>query len=256
MLDVSSKETVQAQSTAPPWGPVAGIVVSFGGFVLVQLVAAIIIATIVQLFNLYPEGDWLESTTAQFGFVVLSDALILSVLWQFLRSRRSGFGALGFARKITLSDAGYAVVAYLAYLALLVVILSIVGTLTGVDLDKKQELGFESIVTVPEKLLAFASLVILPPLVEETLFRGFLFTGLRKKVPFLGATIVTSVLFAALHLLGTSDGLLWVAGIDTLILSFALCYLREKTGALWAPIMVHALKNSLAFILFLKVVGS
>ncbi|MGH7237402.1 MAG: CPBP family glutamic-type intramembrane protease [Candidatus Saccharimonadales bacterium] len=38
-----------------------------------------------------------------------------------------------------------------------------------------------------------------------------------------------------------------MAGVDTFILSTVLCYLREKTGRLYAGIGVHALKNFVAF---------
>jgi hypothetical protein len=104
--------------------------------------------------------------------------------------------------------------------------------------------------------MAFVSLVLLPPIVEEIVFRGFVFTGLRKKMKFTAATIITSLLFAGPHLLASSEGLLWVAGVDTLVLSFVLCYLRERTGALWAPMAVHGLKNALAFVLLLSGVAA
>jgi len=42
--------------------------------------------------------------------------------------------------------------------------------------------------------------------------------------------------------------LLWVAGIDTFILSLVLIYLREKTDSLYASIGLHMLKNTIAFL--------
>jgi len=47
---------------------------------------------------------------------------------------------------------------------------------------------------------------------------------------------------------GSGEPLLWIAALDTFILSFVLIYLKEKTGSLWPPIGLHMLKNSLAFI--------
>jgi len=96
---------------------------------------------------------------------------------------------------------------------------------------------------------------VLPPLAEETLFRGFLYTGLRKRWSFVWTTAMVSLLFASLHLFEGSGGLLWIAGIDTFLLSLVLCYLREKTGNLWAGIIIHILKNGLAFI-FLYVLAA
>jgi len=67
-------------------------------------------------------------------------------------------------------------------------------------------------------------------------------------MPVLWATLVTSLLFAVPHLLeGGSGGLLYVAGLDTFILSLFLVYLREKTGGLWSSMILHAIKNGTAF---------
>jgi membrane protease YdiL (CAAX protease family) len=95
---------------------------------------------------------------------------------------------------------------------------------------------------------AFVGLVFLPPIGEETLVRGYLYTGLRQKMKFMPAMLITSLLFGAAHLeTGTTTALLWAAGINTFILSLVLVYLREKTGALYAGMMIHALNNAVAF---------
>ena len=96
----------------------------------------------------------------------------------------------------------------------------------------------------------FISLVVLPPIVEEILVRGFLYTSLRKYLPRIWAVIIASALFAAAHLPegNSGAGLLWVAAVDTFILSAVLIYLREKTDKLWASMMVHGMKNGIAFL--------
>src|SRR2546427_533138 len=94
---------------------------------------------------------------------------------------------------------------------------ALAGALFGVNLDQKQELGFDHVSGASQRLLAFVSLVLLPPIVEETIFRGFLFSGLRKKLRFAYATLVASLLFAAPHLLESTGGPLWIAGIDTFV---------------------------------------
>ena len=63
------------------------------------------------------------------------------------------------------------------------------------------------------------------------------------------SALATSALFATPHLFESgSGGLLWIAGLDTFVLSLVLCYLRERTGRLWAGVGVHMLKNSIAFV--------
>jgi membrane protease YdiL (CAAX protease family) len=113
--------------------------------------------------------------------------------------------------------------------------------------EQSQELGFNPVGTV-ELILTFISLVILPPLVEELLMRGYLYTSLKKKLSKIAAALVTSVIFAAAHLqFGSGAPLLWVAAIDTFVLSLFLVSLREKTGGLWASMTLHATKNLIAF---------
>jgi membrane protease YdiL (CAAX protease family) len=41
----------------------------------------------------------------------------------------------------------------------------------------------------------------------------------------------------------------WAVALDTMVLSLMLCTLREYTGAIWAGVLVHAIKNGLAFYL-------
>jgi uncharacterized protein len=80
------------------------------------------------------------------------------------------------------------------------------------------------------------------------LVRGYLFSGLRMVWRFWPAVLVTSLFFGAAHLeFGSGGPLVWAAAIDTFILSAVLCFLRERTGALYAGIAVHMLNNLIAF---------
>src|SRR5690606_18538260 len=120
----------------------------------------------------------------------------------------------------------------------------------SIDFEQNQQIGFETAKTAAQLALVFVSLVVIPPIVEEILFRGFLYKGLRTKWPKWLSTLVVSVLFAIAHLqFGSGAPLLWVAAIDTFALSLVLVYLREKTNGLSAPILLHAFKNAIAFTL-------
>jgi membrane protease YdiL (CAAX protease family) len=52
--------------------------------------------------------------------------------------------------------------------------------------------------------------------------------------------VATSVLFGLIH--GQ-----WNVGVDVFVLSMVACSLREVTGSIWAGILLHMLKNALAF---------
>ena len=90
------------------------------------------------------------------------------------------------------------------------------------------------------------TLVIVAPIAEEVLFRGYLYGKLKGYVPAIWAALATSLLFGIAHFQ-------WTVGIDVFILSMFLCGLRSLTGSIWAGILVHILKNALAYyILFIN----
>jgi membrane protease YdiL (CAAX protease family) len=131
------------------------------------------------------------------------------------------------------------------------VLLALASTLApDLNVNQQQDIGFQRVSGTGQLVVTFLSLVVLPPLAEETLFRGFLFTTFRRRMSFLLATLLTSTLFAIPHLLESqgSQGLLWVAGIDTFVLSLVLCVLRERSNSLWPGILLHGLKNGIAFV--------
>ena len=149
---------------------------------------------------------------------------------------------LGINKKPKFSDAGFAVLAYVAYIVVsAIVMLIIIQILPSFQADQKQELGFEALYSY-EYIFAFLALVVMAPLAEELLFRGYLFGKLRHYISFVPATLITSVLFGIVHWQ-------WNIGVDVFILSLALCYLREKTQSLWPAVFLHATKNGVAFVL-------
>lgn len=250
----NNEKPLQHMPSSVPWGPGAAIIVTALVFLLSQIGVGVICYLLFGVVGWTSQrtDQWLSSTFGQFLTLLLSETLLMCGIWWFLHRRNVSFRLLGYARRPAWRDIGYAALAFLVYLIALLVLSTLANVLFHLNLDQKQDIGFDHVAGATQKVLTLISLVLLPPIAEETAFRGLLFGGLRAKVPFVAAAVITSVLFAAPHLLESSSGPLWVAGLDTFILSLVLCYLREKTGALWAGIAVHMAKNSLAF-LFLYV---
>lgn len=147
---------------------------------------------------------------------------------------------LGLKKKLTFSGIGWAITAFIIYFWTTIVVSLIVSQIPGFNAQQEQNVGFTDVTTILEYVMAFIGLVVLPPIFEETLFRGYLYGRLRQHVGFWFSTLVTSVVFGLVH--GQ-----WNVGIDTFVLSIFLCVLREHTGSLWAPMILHALKNGLAY---------
>jgi membrane protease YdiL (CAAX protease family) len=199
--------------------------------------------------------NWLDnSVTGQFALIVLVEALTLLLLWAFLKRRRASFRDLGLKRP-RLTDIGYALAGFAAYFVVYIGVLTAAQQLVpSLNINQDQQLGFNTSTTGPALIYIFISLVLLPPIVEEIMTRGFLYTGLRSKLPKIIAALITSVIFASAHLQwGSGAPLLWVAALDTFTLSMVLVYLREKTDSLAAPMGVHMIKNGLAFVVLFNI---
>jgi membrane protease YdiL (CAAX protease family) len=251
--DTFIEEKPVPRPTRLGYGPIAAVVVT----VIVFFSSQVFVGLLVSLLPLFLGWDterlqsWLEaSVPAQFVAILAVEAITVWLIWRFLKARKVALKTIGLVRP-EVRDVVYALIGYSVYFASFIGISVLAKAfLPSLNLDQEQELGFSKETTGAALILVFASLVILPPIAEEIVTRGFLYTGLRKKLPVLVAAIGTSLLFATAHLQGGSGStLLWVAALDTFTLSMILVYLREKTGSLWSPIIVHMLKNGLAFML-------
>ena len=94
-------------------------------------------------------------------------------------------------------------------------------------------------------LLGFISVVVVAPIIEEFLFRGFLYSQLRRS--FLkdwGSVAVSSLVWTAIHF-QYEVGILFFLFLFGLFLG----YFRIKYNSLLIPVALHALNNLIAFIL-------
>lgn len=149
--------------------------------------------------------------------------------------------AIGLTRLPSWKDIGLAPAGFIIYfIASAVAMIAIKQIFPGINLDQAQDIGFKALSVRYEYILAFLALVVIAPIAEEVLFRGYLYGKLRGAVPTWAAILVTSVVFGAIH--GQ-----WNVGIDVFILSIVLCSLREVTGSISAGILLHMLKNGVAF---------
>lgn len=231
--------------------PLTSIVFVILVFFLSQIAAGVLISIYPAVKNW--TGDqasaWLESSVyAQFAYILIAEFFAVWMILKLLKRARVTRARIGLVKPAA-RDAGYALIGYGVYFVCYIVIILIASSMSSlIDVDQPQQIGFES-AAGSSLILVFLSLAVLPPIAEEIMFRGFLFTSLRGKFRLRYTIILTSLLFGIAHLqFGSGAPLLWVAAIDTFILSCVLCYLRAKTGSLWASIILHALKNSVAFI--------
>jgi membrane protease YdiL (CAAX protease family) len=256
MSNASSKPTGPAAPTASQssvnWNPWIGVVFVVVAYFTSQVISGLLVSIYPALKHWTGDQatDWLQNSVyAQFVYVLLAEGLIVGALYIFLRRYKRSFRTIG-RKKPRWIDPLYGLAATPAYyVTYLIVVALATHYFTGLNVDQQQDIGFNSVHGAVPTVLTFISLVILPPLAEEIMVRGFLYSSLKKITKLVPAAILTSLIFAAAHLPeGGAAGPLYIAAIDTFVLSLFLIYLREKTGSLWASITLHALKNGVAFV--------
>lgn len=224
--------------------------------IAVYFVSQVLSSLVISLYPYFRHWDqtqanaWIQSSVwGQFFYVLIAEGLTLGAVYLFLRWRGVRLRTIGL-RRPKWSDPGWGLaVLPLYYLCYVVLVLVVHAAVPSLNIDQAQQIGFSNVSGWGPLLLTFLSLVILPPLTEEILVRGYLYTSLKKGMPQVAAVLVTSVIFASAHLqFGSGAPLLWIAFLDTFVLSLFLIYLREKTGGLWGSMTLHASKNLIAFI--------
>lgn len=177
--------------------------------------------------------------------LVYALALAIVIVGPYVVNRRitTNLSTLGLNRLISWTDIGLSPVVFIVYmLTTTLAIAAIVALIPAFPINEAQDVGFKALGTRTDSILAFITLVVLAPIAEETLFRGYLYGKLKAYVPVFWAAIVTSFVFALAHFQLN-------VGVDVFILSLFLCWLRSLTGSIWAGILVHMIKNALAYYL-------
>jgi membrane protease YdiL (CAAX protease family) len=157
---------------------------------------------------------------------------------------RVAFDRFGL-RQFTISMLGIALLAWFVYF---LVQLGVGALIDPHQDDVTKELGTDDSSAI--SIAATALLVVAgAALSEELLFRGVIFAGFRKSMPFWAAALISSFLWALLHLAAANFAVVIVLAIFGIVLA----WLYERTGSLWAPISAHAINNALAVLaLFLS----
>jgi uncharacterized protein len=249
----SKPDTPDTKETAItlPWNPWLGVAFAVLVFFAAQIVGGFLVSIYPALkhWSDAKANNWLDnSVIAQFIYVLLAESLTVGSIYMFLKRKKLGLNSIGL-KKPRLTDPFYGLAALPVYFVLYLIAVGVISHFVpSLNVTQQQQIGFNSVHGAAQLIMTFVSLVVLPPIAEEIIVRGFIYSSLKKAMKIIPAAILTSLIFASAHLPeGGSAGPLYIAAIDTFVLSLVLIYLREKTGSLWASITLHALKNGVAF---------
>ncbi len=213
------------------------------GFVVSYLIVRTVIQVLIQIGTpLAGINPSVFSAITAAGIYSIALSIVIGLPW-WLKKRATTKNDIGLTRLPSWLDLGLAPAGFVVYLLLSAIVMyGATRLIPGFNADQAQDVGFTHLTRYFEYLLAFVTLVVVAPVAEEVLFRGYLYGKLRKIVPIWAATTIVSALFGLIH--GR-----WNVAVDVFVLSIVMCSLREMTGSIWAGILLHMMKNGLAFYL-------
>ena len=144
---------------------------------------------------------------------------------------RNGLKRLGFVSFRPLKALAWGGIGISAYFAFAIAYAALIG-------QPEQEEIAERFGSLTAQILL---IVVAAPFAEEICFRGFLFGGLRKRLPMIPAALAGGLFFGLLHF---TTG--WSAVPVLIFLGAMFAVVYEKTGSLWPPIILHMVNNGLA----------
>ncbi len=217
---------------AGSWSPAQ---VAYG--VLLVIALLVVESLIVAAFD--PD---LKSLGAELSLQALLAATLVGVAIGFAAAGGpvpAALGRLGL-RRFKRSGLWLALATYGGYIAISV---ALTPLLHPHQEDITRDLGYGD---SPFGAIAAGLLIVgAAPISEEMFFRGFIFGGIRRRLPLWPAAAISGVIFGLVHLTAGSLGV----GVQLAVFGMLLAWLYEYTGALWPSILAHAINNTLAFVI-------
>lgn len=223
------------------WEAILVFALSWLGVPLLILSAFKYAAPYDENINQFLQGVRTNDIGASFQLTVLGAIASMGLIWLVLRKYKVGWSTLGL-RKFNVVKASLLIAAvfvaffFLAWIALIAAQL----LLPGFDPNQAQVNEFTSAITGNAKLISFFALVVIPPIVEEVLFRGFMFPAFSGKVGILFGALFSSLLFGFAHLQAN-------VGVYTVVLGLLLCFMYKRTNSIIPGMVLHMINNYVAF---------
>ncbi|PYT08772.1 MAG: hypothetical protein DMF60_04005 [Acidobacteria bacterium] len=238
----------------PPWGPLSGIgvwVLSVAAVIVIPIVAVLFWYLIqsargAALPNLGAPDElkgWLTSPDlllVQVLSTIIAHAITIAICWAVVTKlgKRPFWASLGW------HWAGHSVWYWVVFSACLIVGLLMVSQLLSRVLPQSEDNAFAELLKSSRGVrIAIAALATFTaPLVEETVYRGILFSALRRYLGLIATVLIVTVMFAGVHVLQYRGAWVSVAGLT--LLSLALTVIRARTKSILPCVVIHTLNNA------------
>ena len=180
--------------------------------------------------------DWIQYVMSE-GIILLI-AIIYMIVQKIDPIREIPYKRIGIVDVILSLVAGYC----------LIPAVLLISNLSMLFSTNYLEEGTTTLLTYPFAMQVIL-LAVIPPLVEELIFRGIFF-GSYRKAGMTGAALMSGLLFGCFHLNINQALYAFVMGI-------VFAYMVEATGSLWSSVIAHFAVNtySIGIVQILKMAG-
>jgi membrane protease YdiL (CAAX protease family) len=175
-----------------------------------------------------------------FGMILAAVTLLL-----LIRAQGRSPAAVGFRGSLTITGIVYAVLGYVVVLGIYH-LTEIALRAIGVDMFWRGGSGDQLITakTHLDWIVLFVGPVIVSPLTEELVFRGYVLNALLGKLSVMAAVAFSAVIFASVHIM-FGPGLM----VYIFLGAFVSTYLFIRFKSLYPCILMHFLTNLWAYII-------
>lgn len=194
-----------------------------------------------RLEALAMDGDFL-------GVATVTAALVACPMCYLIGRWRRGFSGMGYLA-LRLKPRLWPTIGWSVVTVLLGIVFGLVAPSLGVE--ETPEFMRDAVRSSDFIVFLILGVVLGAPLVEEFIFRGVLFRGWREsRLGLWGTLIVTSLLWTLLHIQYGPVILIYI-----FLLGLLLGHVRERSGNLWIPIIMHAVNNAIATFEAIRLAG-
>lgn len=253
-------ETQRPDPDNPPWGPLTGIgvwVASFLALVIVPIIAVgvwIVIEKVrgVPLPNFTVPDEiqqWLISPNVLLVQVVstsIAHAVTIAICWAVVTrlKKRPFLESLGWVW------GGHSKWYWLGFSLCILFGLQIAAQGLSRVLPEAPSPFDQMLKTSAQIRIAVAAMAILTaPFVEEVVYRGVLYSALRKRLGSVATVVIVTLVFGGVHIVQNFGA--WVSISGLMLLSLALTTVRAKTKSVLPCFFIHTVNNTVASILIL-----
>lgn len=204
------------------------------GYIALSILAGSVMAVLVNMG--VPMPDWIQYVISE--GIILVIAIIYMAVNRIDPMKDIPYKRIGFFDGILSLAAGYCMIPMVLFL----------NSITMLFSTNYLEEGTTTLLTYPF-FMQVILLAVIPPLVEELVFRGIFF-GSYRKAGMSGAAIMSGLIFGCFHL-NINQGLYAFA------IGIVFAYMVEATGSLWSSVIAHFAINtySIGVVQLLKMTG-